>query len=144
MPLVYMNSFAEGGQLTPIFKWAPGSQEDFLDYIAPNSQIKDPTFDFTDKGLPRLIFEVLSVKLVDFGHGLLVEQLDFNGEKRSIVMENDQLYSWIIDTPVEDPRVGMISIPGVWDPEGWWFCDQYGRPYNINDIVAFPPSQETP
>jgi hypothetical protein len=142
MPLIQMHSFKPGGTgkwVGKYFKWVDDPTEDadlvgFVEsYWADNNQYVDDVSVDRSGTTPELRCQRYEVSYDPSNPGRLPTG-DWHSEPLTV---GDHLVA-------EDWRGrpfspgGSRGWPGAVDVTGWWECDEYGRPFDLNDLEATP------
>jgi len=124
MPEILMNSFHSGAEITR-FRWVDDSAEDgdFVSFAVgnigvPNGVLTFANFTVDRTGTPELRWDVVIAgdpTVVDTGSIALVPNTYWSGSYYK-----------------------PSAPPSPVDMTGYWECDQYGRPFDLDDLVAPP------
>lgn len=120
MPAVLMNAFSKGagaiGRPTTLFLW-----ED------------DPSEDATFAVLMTVPPRVKNVAIDRSGTEPVIQWDDYNNNRRSKPIGPAGTH-WYYD--VATTTGSFIYEPGIVDVTGWWVSDEYGRPFDLNDLLG--------
>lgn len=127
MPMKYMNAFNFGSSVrvpTRVFVWAndPAEDLDFLAYLTEsmltgwsNYEVRNAVVD-RSRAKPKVSWEVWTIPV-----GAPDWVLDKSGT---------------IFPSIGDVWQGLNLDVSIFDAPGWWESDEYGRPFNLDDLLA--------
>lgn len=146
MPRVEMHSFrpgGSGGSIGKYYKWVndPAEDSDFVSYMQDYWEGRSGFFsDFSvdrSGASPELRYQEYEVIYSPNPNPGAYPTGNWRSEPLHV---GDYMTpeDWR-NHPIEEGS--SIGLPAAQDVTGWWECDEYGRPYDLNDLlaVAGPP-----
>lgn len=125
MPAIYINNFGFTNQVSPAWRWENTDDAGLSAFMEEHSSDEQGDFSVDRSGTDVLLtwqkYEYVGGG--NYGPTGVYDNI--------AIADGDYLHP-----KVYSPVYGEPATPQVFDMTGWWESDQYGRPFDLNDLLA--------